>query len=444
MVIKEVFSMNKSSYLVYIVWSALAVPVFAQGRDALDPEVVLVTLEDAIQRAISVSPQIAQAEQNMVSAAESKRTAIGSFLPTISTGSGMSVRSADRFDSSTDRIVSGSSNSYNASINARYNLFQGGQRFSELSRVRADYVAAEALRKGQDFNVIFQTKNLFFQALRQQELLEVAHLRIEQATQSLEMTRLRQQLGGGTVSDTLRARLEFINARQALLSAQNETQIARFGLGRQIGISEPVAPVPPGNLEPTPLRLEQIEVLRIAEIESPSVVAANANLNAAEEAYSSAKSAYFPTFSLNSGYNWSNQQASFQQGLASWNLNFNMSYPLFNGFSREASIVRAESSAYVARLEDDDVRRGARQEADAALRFLETSELAIDIAEEAVQVANEDLRVTRERYRVGVAIILDVVTSQISVDQARVDLVNARYDYVLARAELEAILGMEL
>jgi outer membrane protein len=241
MVIKEGFSMNKSSYLVYIVWSALAVPVFAQGRDALDPEAVLVTLEDAIKRAISVSPQIAQAEQNMVSAAESKRTAIGSFLPTISTGSGMSVRSTDRFDSSTDRIVSGSSNSYNASINARYNLFQGGQRFSELSRVRADYVAAEALRKGQDFNVTFQTKNLFFQALRQQELLEVAHLRIEQATQSLEMTRLRQQLGGGTVSDTLRARLEFINARQALLSAQNETQIARFGLGRQIGISEPVA-----------------------------------------------------------------------------------------------------------------------------------------------------------------------------------------------------------
>jgi len=215
-------------------------------------------------------------------------------------------------------------------------------------------------------------------------------------------------------------------------------------LGRQIGISEPVAPVPPEDLEPAPLRLEQVEVLRIAERESPSVVAANASLNAAQEAYSSAKANYIPTFSLSSGYNWSNQQASFQQGLTSWNLNFNMSYPLFNGFSREASIVRAESSAHVARLQEDDARRGARQEADAVLRLLETSVIAIDIAEEALGVANEDLRITRERYRVGAAIILDVVTSQISVDQARVGLVNARYDYVLARAELEAILGMEL
>ena len=361
--------MNRSFCLACIAWFVLAVPVTAQEGFMLGPKAVEVTLEDAIQRAVMVSPQIAQAEQRVVNAGESKRTAVGSFLPTISTGSGMSVRSSDRFDSNTDRMVSGSSNSYNASINARYNLFQGGQRFSELSRVKADYVAAEALRKDQDFNVIFQTKNLFFEALRQQELREVARLRIEQATQSLEMTRMRQQLGGGTVSDTLRARLELINARQALLTAENATQIARFGLGRQIGMSEPVAPVVPEDLNPAPLGLEQIEVLRIAESESPSVVAANATLNAAEQAYSSAKASYLPTFSLNSGYNWSNQQASFDQGMTSWNLNFNMSYPLFNGFSREASVVRAESSAYVARLQEDDARRGARQEADAALRF---------------------------------------------------------------------------
>ena len=188
--------MNQSSHWLCMVLMTMAVPVFAQ-----EPEAVQVTLQDAIQRAVMVSPQIAQAEQNVVTANQSKRTAVGSFLPTISTGSGMSVRSTDRFDSNTDRIVSGSANSYNASLNARYNLFQGGQRFSELSRVRADYVAAEALQTDQNFNVIFQTKNLFFQALRQQELREVARLRIEQATQSLEMTRMRQQLGGGTVSD---------------------------------------------------------------------------------------------------------------------------------------------------------------------------------------------------------------------------------------------------
>ncbi len=416
----------------------------AQEPSILDAGATRITLDDALARAVVRSPQLAQSEQALVNAGETRRTAVGAFLPTISTNSGMSVRSTQRFDAATDRLVTGSSNSYNAGLTARYDLFRGGQRFSELDRAAADLTAARARREDQRFNVNFQTKNFFFQALRQEELLTVALRRIEQATQSLEMTRTQQQVGAGTVSDTLRARLEFINSRQAVLNAQVQTRAARFALGRQVGIAEPVIPVAPVDLEPRPLRLSEREILEVAENLAPSVQAAVATFAAAREAYSSSKSAYIPSLSLSSGYNWSNQEASFSGGSTSWNLNFNLSYPIFNGFSREASIVRAEYSTRVARLQEDDARLASRQETDAALRTLETSELAIDIAGEAVAVADEDLRVTRERYRLSVAIILDVVTSQIASDQARVDLVNARYDYILARAELEAILGRDL
>jgi outer membrane protein TolC len=416
----------------------------AQEPSILDAGATRITLDDALARAVVRSPQLAQSEQALVNAGETRRTAVGAFLPTISTNSGMSVRSTQRFDAATDRLVTGGSNSYNAGLTARYDLFRGGQRFSELDRAAADLTAARARREDQRFNVNFQTKNFFFQALRQEELLTVALRRIEQATQSLEMTRTQQQVGAGTVSDTLRARLEFINSRQAVLNAQVQTRAARFALGRQVGIAEPVIPVAPVDLEPRPLRLSEREILEVAENLAPSVQAAVATFAAAREAYSSSKSAYIPSLSLSSGYNWSNQEASFSGGSTSWNLNFNLSYPIFNGFSREASIVRAEYSTRVARLQEDDARLASRQETDAALRTLETSELAIDIAGEAVAVADEDLRVTRERYRLSVAIILDVVTSQIASDQARVDLVNARYDYVLARAELEAILGRDL
>ena len=423
---------------------ALSLPAIAQVRPLLDEGATRITLDDAVARAVVRSLVLAQSEQALVNAGESRRTALGAFLPTLSTSSGMSVRSTERFDPGTDRLVTGSANSYNAGLNARYTLFQGGQRFSELGRARADFNAAEARREDQRFGVVFETKNLFFQALRQEELLEVARRRIEQATQSLDMTRTQQQVGGGTVSDTLRARLELINARQVVLNAESQTRAARFGLGRQIGMAEPVIPVAPDDLAPSPLPFLEAELLEVAENQAPSVLAARAAVLAAQQAYSSSKSVYIPTLSFNSGYNWSNQDASFSGGNTSWNLNFNMSYPLFNGFSREANIVRAEYSARVARLQEDDARLRSHEEADEALRALETAELAIGIAGEAVTVADEDLRVTRERYRVGVAIILDVVTSQIAVDQARVDLVNARYDYVLARAQLEAILGRNL
>ncbi|MCA1789619.1 MAG: TolC family protein, partial [Thioalkalivibrio sp.] len=93
---------------------------------------------------------------------------------------------------------------------------------------------------------------------------------------------------------------------------------------------------------------------------------------------------------------------------------------------------------------EEVARLTAREQADAAHQTLVTSERAIEIAEEAAAVALEDLRVVRERYAVGAATILDVLISQSAADQASTDRVTARYDYLLARAELEAILGRDL
>ena len=53
----------------------------------------------------------------------------------------------------------------------------------------------------------------------------------------------------------------------------------------------------------------------------------------------------------------------------------------------------------------------------------------------------QDLRVVRERYAVGATTILDTLISQPAADWANTDAIKTRYDFILARAELEAILG---
>ena len=126
---------------------------------------------------------------------------------------------------------------------------QGGFRappwLAELDRSGADLRAAEARRDDQRFQVTLETKQLFFAALRQGELLEVAGSRLRQAEESLEMTRRQARVGLATTSDTLRARLEMVNARQAVLTAETATRAARFALARQIGEEQPVTPTPP-------------------------------------------------------------------------------------------------------------------------------------------------------------------------------------------------------
>lgn len=423
--------------LVLLAAALLAVPGPGAGQ-------LRVTLDEAVQRALDRSPAMAQQEQSVGSAEASQRQAWGAMIPSLSVSSGGSLRSTQRFDQATDRIVEGSSDSYSAGLSSSITLFDGGRMFANLGGARSDYRAALFRQDNQRNQVTLQTKSLFFAALRQADLLEVARERVRQAEESMAMVRTRMQVGTGTVSDTLRARLELINARQSALQGETSTRAARFALGRQVGESGPVEPVTPDDLDPRPLGLSEEEILLLAENESPTVRAAVESSESAAAGVSDARGQYLPSLRLSSGYSWANQDPSFAGGTTSWNLNLSASFPVFNGFAREGTLDRAQFSLRVARLQEDDARLAAREQADGALQEVRTAEQAILIAEEALLVAEEDLRVLRERYRVGVATILELVSSQIAVVQASANAVTARYDYVLARAQLEAVLGRGL
>ena len=75
---------------------------------------------------------------------------------------------------------------------------------------------------------------------------------------------------------------------------------------------------------------------------------------------------------------------------------------------------------------------------------LEAASARIDVTRTSIAAAQEDLRMQRERYRLGAVTIIEVLTSQGNLDQAQVDYVQARYDYLVARAQIEALVGHAL
>ncbi len=403
-----------------------------------------ITLDEAIQRSVVRNPQMASQQQQVDNAYLNQKTSWSSFLPTLNASGSGALRSSQTFNDVTGRLETGSSDSYGAGLNGSWTVFEGTRRFREYDAAKADVRAAEARYADSRYQVALQTKTVFFGALRQEDLLEVSRQRVLQAQQNMEIIRNRTLLGEATVSDSLRARLDVVNAEQAVLQGETALRAARFALGRQVGIGEPVSPIRPDDLEPSDLPLTEQEIMELAESASPAVIAAAETSASAGLGVSAARTQYIPSLRLSSGYNWQNQTASFSGGNTSWNMSLSVSYPIFNGFQRENSIDRAQYLQRVSQLQEDDARLGAREEADAALQNLLTAERAILIAEDAAFVAAEDLRVVRERYGVGAATVLDILVSQNAVTQADADVVTTRYDYILARAELEAILGREM
>ena len=78
------------------------------------------------------------------------------------------------------------------------------------------------------------------------------------------------------------------------------------------------------------------------------------------------------------------------------------------------------------------------------LAAVRTAQARILLQQATIDAAKEDLRVQQQRYALGASTLLDVLTSQTTLDAARSALIQARQDVRIARAQLEALIGRDL
>lgn len=422
-------------------FAVAAMPAAAQEPQAEQQ----VTLDQAVEMAIRNSPDMAAAEGAIDEAEWSQRAAWAQYLPSLSFSSGGGLSAAQRFDDVRNEVVSGASNeSFSAGLSSSVDLFTGGSRGAQRDQARAESLSADAGLVEQRFNVAMLAKIAFFDVLRNDELVGLAEAQVERAQEVLEAAERRMEVGSATRSDVLQAQLELSQARQALLQAQHDNRVALLALGRTVGIDGPVRAQLTEPLDPAPLSVSEEELHQFVLASAPAVRSAEATLRLNQAGYRSARSAYLPTLSLGSGYRWNNQVFGFDGGTRSWNLGLNLSFPIFNRFQREQTADQSRTQVTMAEITLRDTQRMVRNELDRVLGALRLAEQQLELSQEALEVAREDLRVQQERYRLGVSTILEQITSQINLAEAEQNVISARYDYQIAKAELEALAGRDL
>lgn len=424
-----------------ILWSGLvALAMVAAPRPAL-PQTPSVTLDQAIELALQVQPAMVQARGQVTSASASQRQAVGNWLPSISAGSGYSANSTTRFDESTQRTVVGSSESYSANLSGSIVVFDGLSRLYDGKAANADATAAQATLVNQRFQVTLQTKQAFFSALAAEELLRVSETRIDRALEQLKVAKDKLANGTATRSDTLRSSVEVGNARLQKLTAETQLATAGANLARLIGVEGSVKAIREDRL----LVMAEIDTSTIraeALAQSPAVYQADAEARAAQAQYNASFGQYLPRITASYSRSWAGSEIL--DWNASWSARISASWPLFNGFTRELNRTRSAVTRDNARAQAEDTRRQVNAQLTQQLAALEAAQTRLEIAVASRAASDEDLRVQQERYRLGAATILDVLTSQINLDQAEVDVIQARLDYLVAKAQIEAIIGREL
>jgi len=439
--------MRQGAFLAGFFWLMFAGAQSLTPEDVRTPEgsnEVSVTLEEALERAARLSPDLVRALGAVQTAQASRRTAFGAFLPSVSVNASASLTSSQRFIQDASAAVVGSNGSYTAGISSSWDVFTGLRRGAEWDRTAAETRSAQAQLEAQRFVLALSVQQAFYDALRADELRQVALSRIGRAGQAVTAANQRLAAGDGTRSDWLRAKLEANTARESELRALTQGVAARYELGRLMGVQGPARPLPVQSFRQIPLDGADEQRVEAIVTGAPSVKAARATAEVSDAGVRVARAQYFPSARLTAGYDWFNPQLYPIDGRTSWSVRLGLTFPLFDGFKREEAVTRARVSLINSQATLTDTERAARSAAASALSQLRLQQDRIGLAEEAVDVAKEDVRVQQERYRLGVTTMLELLTSQANLVQAENDLVGARFDYQLARAQLESVAGRSL
>lgn len=411
------------------------------GLAAQEP--LQVTLDEAVELALRKQPGMVSARGAITNALASRRQVTASWFPTVSSSSSMTLSPATgRFDPTTQTIVAGgSTTSFSGSLSASLVVFDGFRRNAQGKAANADTRRAEASLESQQFQTVLQTKQAFFGVLEGVELVRVAERRIERAERQLEISRNLLAAGSAIRSDTLRSTVELANARLQRLNAETGQANSAANLARLVGHDGPIRVVVEegfGSL----MTLDTASLRQRARDSSPAIRQATAQLFSAEAQVRISRAQYFP--SVNASYRRSLSGQELSELSGSWSASVGLSFPIFNGFARETNMQRSRVSAGVARAQVEDSRR----QVDALVTqqfFAHASALTrVSIARSSLLASREDLRVQQERYRVGLATIVDILASQINVDQAETDGVQAQFAGLLAQAAIESLVGGDL
>jgi len=413
------------------------------AQDSLHP----IPLQEAVRLAQRNAPAAVQARGQMRTASSSVRSAYGAFIPSLSASLNQTKQSGQRFDALRNQVVSVTQPwSYSTGLSSSLEIFDGGRRFSDLRARKADLDAAEANDVSQRFNIALDVKREYANVLAARESEAAAKAQLQQAEAQLRSAVARVQAGAATMSDSLRSIIQVGDGRLALITAENNLRVASAALTRLVGTPFVVTALPSDTAEIAPLTVDSASLEAMA-LAGPAVEQAEMQLRAASAQERSAKSSYMPTISASYSYNGNGTDPyGFGNGqfLYGSNLNFRLNFPLFNNFTREDQVVRARVAEDNAAAQLRDARLAAQQSLVQQTGALRSAEERIRIQRTSVLAAQEDLRVQQQRYNLGASTLLDLLTSQSQLNQARAALIQARQDYRIARAQIEAIIGRDL
>jgi outer membrane protein len=428
--------------------SAQVVPQMpqAQKQGSADSTFRPISLADALRLAKENNVSNITANNSVRSSNLTVRSARAQLYPSLTASAGQGISAGDRVGQSGTLVPYTPAWTYNSGITLNQTLFDAGKSFADVRAAKANVASAEANQVSQEFQVALNVKQQYNAILAAKELETAARAQLDLANQQLQVSIARVNAGAANVSDSLNNVVAVGQAQLNILNAQQSERAAAAALTRFVGTPYLVTAVSADTIELARAAIDSATLMQWA-LDGPTIRASAAQLSSAQAAQRSAKTLYFPTISASANYQGSgagkyglgNDPYPYSRGL-----NLSLRFPIFNGYSRENQIATAQINEDNAAAQIRDQKLAAQQTIITQIGLLRNDEQKLIVNQINVRASEEALRVNQQRYALGAGTLLDVLTSQSNLINARQQLIQTRLDYRNAKAQIEALIGRDI
>lgn len=331
------------------------------------------------------------------------------------------------------------------SIDLNWTLLDLGGRSSRVEQAMYSLAAANLTHNATIQNVVLQVEQAYVQYVNAKALLDVQRATVETAKVSLDAAQVRERAGLATVADVLLAKTSLSQAEYNYVSIEGQIASLIGSLATAMGLPATVN-VNVGLL-PEDLPLNQVAATADSYIAQaiearPDLSAARARAEATRNRITEARSGLFPTlgFSASFGKLYFINPESIPGNNISAGLTLNI--PIFTGLSTYYSIQQAEIQAHDARVQVANLEQQIILQVWSSYYALKTATKQLTAARDLLVSAKQSEDVALGRYKAGVGNILDLLSAQNALANARAQEVQARSAWFLALAELAHATGV--
>jgi len=409
----------------------------------------LSSLKDTIEFAFENNKDIQIQEYALNIAAADILQARSAFLPNVDLDAGYTHYGAvmrttgDERAKKDPKIFSGYNDNNTMGTSVSQSIYTGGANTAALREAQLGLKEQVETLRATKLNVELEAKRLYYGLLLAYETERIARDLVEQATSHYEEVKEKFKQGTSSRFDLLQSKVQVSLLMPQLINAQTAIELIIAEMDKLIGAKVGRKIIIHGRIPYQPVEIREDEFLKEAYLHYPEMILKSLGIDISKWAIKYARAGWLPQVGASADYsytsnNWGNM---FNNKHSNWNIGFAVRVPIFDGFSTKAKVDAAKAKYMQALISKENLVDQVGVDVKQSCLDMIKAGAIIKAQEDNLEDAKEALKISYVRYDNGVGINLDVLDAQVSLANVEKNLVEGTYDYIMAKARLDRLMG---